>query len=783
MEPLGPFLPLFFLLFLSAGATAAEGEEPKPSRGGNIRAEDQGLVSEYFSQASQPLIPYSWYGNAKLFSFRVPEDALLLRWLLQASRGKGRSCHDVEISVHVRFGAPPVINPLSTQFPANVSVRLAHRLSLSLSAARQNSTFLNLTSPAAGYWFLVAHLPKADGKIQVQGVSSPCSYVFQPDLFVLRMVDMPILQPNIPLRRTIWTNRPLHAKVFVPSYSAMLHLELGACTVNVSSTPCAVRVMLGLVTLSESFSRKEFNCTGPCNLFLASPPWEKWLRITVDSLSGPGAGVSFTVTASFTACWPGGPSSFLSFFQSLNRSQEVSQPGGRPSNATLPANTEVADPPGSCLRDHAVIREDLDIVWVRFRILGDTNIPVQAQLPSLLLLNLDSIADSGGTLVVNLLLNKTSPGIGNATVRACLSAASPVLSLNATEDCETGEHVSGRSVLSAQGPMWLDCPSGVEGGGGEAHGPPSLSLSSLTSFTAFFQGYGLNVSTSSPEASLVVPYPESDNWFLSLQLVCPEPSAECLQAKAQLVVLAYLSPCVDDCGMYGQCSLMRRHGYLYAGCNCKAAIVVALHRYHLVEAAVYTFTMFFSAFYHACDQPGVVVFCIMDYDTLQYCDFLGSVVSLWVTILCMARIKTMLKYVLCVLGTLFIAMSLSLDRRGVWNMLGPSLVALTIMTSAWVFRCVNRRHCYPPSWRRWAFFLLPGVGLALVAGSVYALTETSENYYYTHSLWHMLVATSLVFLLPPGEKQQESWSWSWSRKLFCRYEICQNDRDEMYTAT
>lgn len=37
--------------------------------------------------------------------------------------------------------------------------------------------------------------------------------------------------------------------------------------------------------------------------------------------------------------------------------------------------------------------------------------------------------------------------------------------------------------------------------------------------------------------------------------------------------------------------------------------------------------------------------CIMDYDTLQYCDFLGSVVSIWVTILCMSRVKKILKYV------------------------------------------------------------------------------------------------------------------------------------------
>lgn len=99
-----------------------------------------------------------------------------------------------------------------------------------------------------------------------------------------------------------------------------------------------------------------------------------------------------------------------------------------------------------------------------------------------------------------------------------------------------------------------------------------------------------------------------------------------------------------------------------------APIAVSVYRSLLVEAAVYTYTMFFSTvglprsrgnswevwasthcpapqFYHACDQPGEAVLCILNYDTLQYCDFLGSGVSMWVTILCMARLKAALKYV------------------------------------------------------------------------------------------------------------------------------------------
>nr|KAF6491303.1 hypothetical protein HJG59_018477 [Molossus molossus] len=191
--------------------------------------------------------------------------------------------------------------------------------------------------------------------------------------------------------------------------------------------------------------------------------------------------------------------------------------------------------------------------------------------------------------------------------------------------------------------------------------------------------------------------------------------------------------------------------------------------------------MFFSTFYHACDQPGEAVLCILDYDTLQYCDFLGSGVSIWATILCMARLKAALKHVLLLLGTLVFAMSLQLDRRGAWNMIGPCLFAFVVMVTMWVYRCGHRRHCYPTSWQRWVFYLLPGISMAAVAIAIYASMMTSDNYYYTHSIWHMLLAGSTAFLLPPRDKHTEPWACS--QKLTCRYQICKNRREELYTVT
>nr|KAF6442644.1 hypothetical protein HJG63_019566 [Rousettus aegyptiacus] len=342
-----------------------------------------------------------------------------------------------------------------------------------------------------------------------------------------------------------------------------------------------------------------------------------------------------------------------------------------------------------------------------------------------------------------------------------------------------------------------------------AASPFLLFNTSLNCTTAFFQGYSLSLSTSSRKAKLIIPYPETDNWYLSLQLVCPQSPEECEKAKVLIETTLYLVPCLDDCGPYGQCILLRRHGYLYAGCSCKAGwrgwsctdnstaqstaqqrmatllltlsnlmflapITLSVYRCLLVEASIYAYTMFFST-------PGEAVLCILNYDTLQYCDFLGSGVSIWVTILCMARLKAALKYVLLLLGTLVFAMSLQLDRRGAWNMMGPCLFAFVIMVTMWVYRCGHRRHCYPTSWQRWVFYLLPGISMAALAITIYTSMMTSDNYYYTHSIWHMLLAGSAAFLLPPRDKHVEPWACS--QKFTCHYQICKNHREELYTVT
>ncbi|XP_076838459.1 post-GPI attachment to proteins factor 6 isoform X2 [Brachyhypopomus gauderio] len=732
-------------------------------------AADLTYVQEFCSKSPQKLSRYSWLGSVRLFQFRVPQDAASVRWLLSAIRGSGFNCGTQDIAVHVRAGAPPVIDPLLSAFPNSTAVSLAFNLTLTVPSGQAiNATLLNVSLPAPGDWFLAAHLPKDDGKIEQQGLPS-CSYLFQPQMYVRRVADTPILLANIPVTQTLTFPATLaHFKIFVPEFSSKVDTQLVVQACSVAGSDCGLSVTLGSRSLGQS-SVFTANCSGlnPCTASISNPPWNAWVRVTVET-SLPNITATFVISANSTVgCKP------LSVSSDFNSSFPLGAPslGESAGNASShPGNSPTGNADNAsewvCLRNPAMFREDQDVLSVRFT-LTDGNTSVASSMPTVLTLDLDSAADTGGSLTVQLDLNTSSLIGAFGSVRACLTPSAPVLKLNTSHSCDT----------------------------------------------AFTQGYSLEVNSSETKALLRVPFPRAALWYLSLQTVCN--SSDCANASAAVSVSAGVSACIDDCGLHGECRLLRTQSYLYAACVCKAGwqgwgctdgttalpfsrqlsaallltlsnllfvppIVVALHRAYHVEAAVYLFTMFFSTFYHACDQPGVTVMCIMDYDTLQFCDFLGSVVAVWVTIVCMARLREPIKYMFFMAGTLLIAMAMQLDRRGLWNLLGPVLVALVTMVTAWVYRAVKRRHCYPPSWKRWVFFLIPGIGSALVGVCVYVFAQTDANYYYTHSIWHVMVATSVVFLLPPREPHVPPWGWP--AKL-CGYRVCRSQKEELYTVT
>uniref|UniRef100_H2L844 Transmembrane protein 8B n=1 Tax=Oryzias latipes TaxID=8090 RepID=H2L844_ORYLA len=420
-------------------------------------------------------------------------------------------------------------------------------------------------------------------------------------------------------------------------------------------------------------------------------------------------------------------------------------------------------PRSKCWPIRPTLRNELDTFSVHFYIFFGPNISIPPDRAAVFAINLMPVLDSGGVLNMELKLNMYPSQIS-------------------TEKCHYLLNLGvGRMACSAKSAA----------------------------------GFFLSVNVSANVTKLRIPYPQTGTWYLSLRSLCATEHGfeACLNVTAEVYMRAYLTPCINDCGTYGQCKLLRTNNYLYAACECKAGwngwgctdnseaysysfqllstlllclsnlmfvppVAIAIRSNYLLEASVYIFTMFFSTFYHACDQPGIVVFCIMEYDVLQFCDFLGSLMSVWVTVIAMARLQSIIKQVLYLLGAMSLSMALQLDRHGLWNLLGPSLFALGIMAVAWTVRTIRRRRCYPPTWKRWVFFLFPGTMIATSAVALYAFVETEENYFYIHSIWHMLIAGSVGFLLPPRAKP-DSKVTPLKRKRGCGYQLCVNEHEEL----
>ncbi|XP_015228501.1 PREDICTED: transmembrane protein 8A isoform X1 [Cyprinodon variegatus] len=737
------------------------------------------FVSELSSKPAQKLSKYSWYANVRLQRFHIPEDTAVARWLFSVKKGHSFHCGQHNISIHIRWGAPPVINPTQTVFP-NATL-WGPSFSLTLPVTSQSSTTFNLSHPAPGNWFVAAHLPEDDGRIEQKGFPS-CSYYFQPLLSVRRAVDTPVLQQGTFLTQTAAPDRPARLKMFVPEFTSSLSVSVAECSSGEAEESSSCQLLLRLGSASMRHSQTAVNCSGSrCSASLSNPPWDTWLRIVVES-SQINQTITFKIVSNYTVgCKPAsvGLKADDDLTKLLGRSSvsNVTSTG----NSSGASNASSALPPelpaSGCVWSVPVLYEELDVLSLRFTPVNGSNISITDAYPALLTYPLPAQA-TGGTLNLQLTLNSTNATLGNNSIVGCFSPWAPVLELNHSEPCRT----------------------------------------------ALFGGYGVSINVSDPKAAVRLPFPQSTTWYLTLQLVCN--SSDCGNSFVVSVVPEVsVSACVEDCGPYGECRLLRSYTYLYAACVCSAgwkgwgctdgstaqsysrqltatmlltlsnlfflpAVVVAIRRAYITEASVYIFTMFFSTFYHACDQPGVAVLCIMDYDALQYCDFLGSICSIWVTILCMARLGDVAKYTLFLLGALLIAMSMQLDRKGLWNLLGPILCAILFMVTSWVYRGVRRKHCYPPSWQRWVFYLIPGALCALIGVCLYIFAETESNYYYTHSLWHILVASCVVFLLPPKEKDRKalgwsqgfSWRWSW-RPRVCGYTLCESSKDELYTVT
>ncbi|VVD00981.1 unnamed protein product [Leptidea sinapis] len=177
------------------------------------------------------------------------------------------------------------------------------------------------------------------------------------------------------------------------------------------------------------------------------------------------------------------------------------------------------------------------------------------------------------------------------------------------------------------------------------------------------------------------------------------------------------------------------------------SIYAACIRYYYTEAMMYAFTMVFSTFYHACDAPAQVAYCIVRGNILQFGDFYCGLMSFWVTLLAMCIITDKLRSSLQLIGAIVVALLTTWNMHSFVSFLLPVAVGVTVLLISWYldYRKTKRMLYHSSYYRR--YFPL-GVILVSVGLISYAFLQTEQNYKVVHSLWHMVIAVSVVFLLP-----------------------------------
>ncbi|XP_050308221.1 post-GPI attachment to proteins factor 6 isoform X2 [Anthonomus grandis grandis] len=243
-------------------------------------------------------------------------------------------------------------------------------------------------------------------------------------------------------------------------------------------------------------------------------------------------------------------------------------------------------------------------------------------------------------------------------------------------------------------------------------------------------------------------------------------------------------PCYfGECGKHGTCGLFIAEGVAYSSCLCHdsyrgydcsdgtlatpyymvviefvllictsipfiVVAYIAYRRNYYIEAISYSCVFLASSFYHACDAgENIISYCLFPLAALQFADFFSALLSIWVTLLAMANLSPLYLSILQMVGSIVIAFSVTLNRYALWIFAIPSTVGVVTILVSWYFKFRHYRINFVD--KQYLYIMLPtGLTIASLGLIIFALLQTQNNYKYLHSMWHCMMALSVVVLLP-----------------------------------
>ncbi|XP_077255398.1 post-GPI attachment to proteins factor 6 isoform X3 [Temnothorax americanus] len=756
-------------------------------------------------QATQEdlLRSFKSYSDVAMFHYTVPKEVFRATWQFAAFMDDP-TCHPRKVYIHIKFGSYPVISTSTGIFLTNKSAKWTDDIVVRTTTSYQpkNVTVVPVYEPQPGDWFVAAYMSSWDERVQQQGLGHKCRYSIGTVALwsqIDNIKNIPITRPTR-LRTTATTT---YYKIYIPSGILSFRLSVWNCTFtlhsfrNIDKLCIEAMYLKGRVLPTSNHLHSTESKTLASNAsysFIESSPYEDsyyYLLIVSSSITEFNVKVDvtecpigLTVERSFTEEYMDRASSFNSiigtntyeelikhkwYYKETNASRfynrdDVYQEKGK---------NEKSETDNQCIPRYQLVRvkhaETFSTVyllqgkeWLSSRLILTDLVPMMTQFDILPLI------DIGGTLDIGVHLEvKKLPSTHAVLVTMCVQRGR-IPKLENLKSCQNGTL--------------------------------AITLSSLNK----------------RNASLLIAYPQPGTWYIIILATCytsgtPVP---CQREKMSILLNIRTRKCTfsdqSPCGTHGRCQEIQKNILHYATCTCfkgytgwactdvsstvsaislisatllvmsniffVPAIYIAVKRKLYAEGLVYLITMLFSSLYHACDQSDGQ-FCITTYEILQYSDFFSSILAFWVTLVAMADVPRAFVPLCHMTGVFIITFGMQRDRRCLISTSIPLslgiIIPLLLQIFTHTYRIFQSKKCKKPSKR-----ILVGLLFAITGLLLYSFIETEKNYQYVHSVWHIIMAISLIFLLPPANAQHttsvtntsfdddsESWAWKESYRI------------------
>jgi len=618
---------------------------------------------------------------------------------------------------------------------------------------------LELLGPEPGTWYLVSgfrtiHHHPGDGEDRCRPVLSVMAeYVIETDLITI----IPTFYNYQDIRTFYTVNTTQTFKFFVPPGASSGRVDITKCSLRVNNPNVARRsdncpLIISETSTSIPSSRNINNVTvssvdcsvlplSACSLgFDAQENSNHYVTVAVASNNSDT--VQFAISVDLQGCQISHASAGALLVNSINTSLLCGEPNLRPVKVLFQSYTS----------EEGSIRQCGDVVSVmlarRRDMVGGTQFVRTGNISMTSPLKLTSsrttvlqfttdLTDSGGSLAVEVAILRSGGGAGGVAVSGCLSRG--YRSVPHGHKCKHG-----RLIHQTSKP-----------------GPGS---------TVYEQ--------------ILVLYPPPGTWYLSLSVSqCSDPGGRC---NVPVLFSVHTNQCFSGvCGRYGHC-----YSYLssvfYSACSCFAghrgpacndpslavsdyqllisslllttsnlamlpAIMLAAYRGHYAECIVFTSHLIASCLYHACAEE-VYSVCLISVTVLQWADIFTTVLTIWVTLVTMARLPVTIRSVVNMLAVILISVLVHHTPNVTVTLVLPSLVGVLVLVICWTWSCVTTGQCSLTT-RYCVLHCVPGV--MLLAISIITSLFSYNKSAFTHVGEHIARGIAILLLLPKDKHKRE----------------------------